>query len=271
MSERDSYPPGVPCWVDTLQPDPEAAMRFYEQLFGWEFDGPGPGGYYVARLRDRDVAGLGTSPDREAPPTTAWNTYVSVSAVNDALAKAEPAGAEVLAGPIDAEPAGRLAVISDPTGAALGLWEAHERKGAQLVNEPGAWAMSFLNTPDPGRAKAFYTDLFGWETEAFGAAPGAEITLWRVPGYTGGEAAQPVPRDVVGGMMPTVAADVPPSWSVDFWIEDADRAAANAQNLGGRVVQAPRDVPGFRNAVLADPSGAAFSVSSLKFAPPQGT
>ena len=41
MSERNGYPPGVPCWVDTQQPDPRAAMRFYEGLFGWEFSGPG--------------------------------------------------------------------------------------------------------------------------------------------------------------------------------------------------------------------------------------
>ena len=38
MSERDGYIPGVPCWVDTSQPNPEAVLGFYSGLFGWEFE-----------------------------------------------------------------------------------------------------------------------------------------------------------------------------------------------------------------------------------------
>jgi predicted enzyme related to lactoylglutathione lyase len=62
VSRRDEYPSGVPCWVDVLEPDPVAATRFYGGLFGWEFDGPGPGDYYEARLRGRHVAGVGAQP-----------------------------------------------------------------------------------------------------------------------------------------------------------------------------------------------------------------
>ena len=41
MSERDEYPDGVPCWVETLQPDPSAAATLYGGPFGWAFAGPG--------------------------------------------------------------------------------------------------------------------------------------------------------------------------------------------------------------------------------------
>ncbi|MBV9234032.1 MAG: VOC family protein, partial [Candidatus Eremiobacteraeota bacterium] len=82
MSLRTEYPAGVPCWVDTLQPDPHAAMRFYGQLFGWEFAGPGHmpdgGEYYVAQLRGLDVAGIGSMPKASAGPGAFWNTYVAV-------------------------------------------------------------------------------------------------------------------------------------------------------------------------------------------------
>ena len=81
MRERDGYPPGVPCWVDTAQPDPEAAAAFYGGLFGWEFEdrmpADAPGRYLVAQLRGRDVAAVGSLPPgcprrRSGTPTSGW-------------------------------------------------------------------------------------------------------------------------------------------------------------------------------------------------------
>lgn len=265
MSERSDYPTGVPCWVDTLAPDPQAAMRFYEQLFGWEFAGPGqtpgdpPGQYFVARLNGRDVAGVGSLADESTG--SAWSTYISVGDVDDAVRRATDAGAALLAGPIQASPAGRLAVLADPTGAAFGVWEPERRQGAQLVNEPSAWAMSALQTSDPDGAKRFYGELFGWQAEPLDMG-GLEGTLWRLPGYVGGEPQQPVPRDVVAVMVP-LDGEGQPQWTVDFWIDDADAAAAKAPELGGAVLAPAHDTAGFRQAVLADPHGAVFSVSTL--------
>ncbi|MBV8990745.1 MAG: VOC family protein [Solirubrobacterales bacterium] len=267
MSERSEYPPGVPCWIETLVADPEATMGFYSELFGWDFAGPGampgdpPGSYSVARLRDRDVAGIGSRPQASMPP--AWTTYISVANVEEAVQRASAAGADVLAGPTNAAPAGRLAVLADPAGAVFGLWEAELRQGAQLVNEPSAWAMSGLQTTDPAGAKAFYGELFGWSHEAFDAG-GAELTLCRMPGYVGGEPHQPVPRDVVAALLPIAGEQTQSFWGVDFWIDDADAAAAKAAQLGGSVLVAPHDTPGFRNTILADPNGAAFSVNERR-------
>jgi uncharacterized protein len=268
MSERTHYQPGVPCWVDTLAPDVDAAMRFYGELLGWEFAGPGvmpsdpPGRYFVARVRGRDVAGVGSQPQQG--PAPAWNTYVAVAGVDEAVRRARDAGAEILAGPIDASPAGKLAVVGDPAGAVFGVWEPADRQGAELVNEPSAWSMSLLHTSDPVRAKAFYAEVYGWEQESFDMG-GAEGTLLRLPGYVGGEPNQPVPRDVVAVMLPLDGGgkSTRSHWSVDFWIDDADAAAAKASALGGKVVTPPHDIPGFRTAVLADPHGAVFSVSKL--------
>lgn len=266
MSERSDYPAGVPCWVDVLQPDPEAGMRFYGELFGWEFEGPGempgdpPGRYWVATLRGEEVAGIGSLPTEDPATPVAWNTHVAVASVEDAASRVTPAGGEILLGSIDATPAGKLAVIRDPTGAALCLWEAHSRQGAQLVNEPSAWSMSALETTDPERAIQFYRGLFGWQPEPFG-----QMTLWRLPGFVGGEPQQPVPRDVVAGMMPVSNGGGTSLWNVDFWISDADAAAEKTAALGGQVLMAPHDVPGFRRAVLADPSGASFSINQLLY------
>jgi len=276
MSERERYPAGVPCWVETLQPDPQAAMGFYGPLFGWEFVGPGPmpgdppGQYFVARVRGRDVAGIGSLPDRSATSAPAWSTYVRVDSADETAEKAKTAGGSLRDGPFDVAPAGRMAVLADPAGALVCAWEAGTREGAQLVNEPRAWAMSLLHTTDPESSKAFYGAVFGWRPEPFGAA-GAEITLWRLPGYAGGEPHQPVPRDVVGVMAPT-GGDGSPSaaqahWSVDFRVDDADATAEHAARLGGKVIVPPHDTPGFRSTVLADPESVVFSVSGLTAGP----
>ena len=53
MSHEDRYIAGVPCWIDTEQPDPDAAVAFYGDLFGWEYEDvnppEAPGKYYIAR------------------------------------------------------------------------------------------------------------------------------------------------------------------------------------------------------------------------------
>ena len=68
MSTREDYPAGVPCWVDTNQPDPAGAARFYCGLFGWQAEDampPGAGAhYYMARIDGRDVAAISSQPPR---------------------------------------------------------------------------------------------------------------------------------------------------------------------------------------------------------------
>ena len=264
MSRREDYPAGVPCFVDTLTADLDTAMGFYGGIFGWEFAGPGampgdpPGDYYVARLHGDDVAGLGTLPASGAAPTPpGWNTHVAVDSVGETADRARAAGGTVLVEPFGVPPAGRMAVIADPAGAAFVAWEAGDRAGAARVNEPSAWSMSLLATPDPAAAREFYGELFGWQAEEFGPS----LWLFRRPGYVGGEPSQPVPRDVVAAM---AAGEGPATWSVDFWIADAEAAAAAAAGLGGTVVAEPFEEAMFRRAVLAAPDGATFSVSQLQ-------
>ncbi len=253
MSERDTYPAGVPCWVETLQRDRRAAQRFYGALFDWQIVASDEDDYAVTRLRGRDVAGVGLLSDPDLPE--AWYTSIRVDTVGDAVGAVRAAGGRVLHAAIEAEPAGRLAVVADPQGAVFCVWEAACREGAQVINEPGAWAMSALQAPDIDAATAFYGAVFGWQAEAFGPA-----TLFRRPGFVGGTPTQPVPRAVVAVAMPDASA----RWGVDFWVADTEATAARAVELGGSVVHGPFDRPPFRSALLADGAGAVFSVSQLR-------
>jgi uncharacterized protein len=278
MSTRDQYPTDVPCWVETLQPDPRAAMRFYEGLLGWESAEPEvtgsglPGEYFVARVDGRDVAGIGTLPAVGDPPTPAmpvWSTFVRVESAAESAERGVNAGGRLLLGPLDAGSAGRWAALLDPTGAAFGIWEARDRPGAQLVNEPRTWAMSALHTPDPAVAAKFYGETFGWVSEPI--APGAPVTLFRLSGYIGGEPGQVIPRDVVAVMTSTEQGpdvpSIPPHWNVNLLVDDTDDTAGRAVELGGTILIAPMNTPGFRSAVLMDPQGAAFSISHVVTTP----
>lgn len=172
-----------------------------------------------------------------------------------------------------------MGVCSDPSGAKFGLWQAGKRAGAALVNEPGTWNFSELNTPDPDGAKTFYGAVFGWELSELGGGSG----FFRMPGY-GAFLAERDPdvrkrqadvgapegfEDAVAWLVPATAetpADAkPPHWSVTFAVDDADAIADRAVELGGTVLVPPVDAPWVRMAVVADPQGAMFTAS--KFTP----
>ena len=280
MRERDGYIPGVPCWVDTSQPDPEAGVAFYSGLFGWEFEDvmpPGsPGQYFVARLGGGDVAAVGSQPE-EAPPAAVWNTYIWVDSADETAAKVTAAGGRVLMEPFDVMSAGRMAVCADPEGAAFCAWQAKEHRGARIVNEPGSLNFNDLNTRDPEAAKAFYGAVFGWKVLALDGG----FAMWTLPGY-GDHLEQSDPgfrermaeggapagfEDVVASLVPIAGdqPDTPPHWGVTFAVDDADATARKAAELGGQVVVAPFDAPWVRMTVLTDPQGATFTAS--KFVP----
>jgi uncharacterized protein len=280
MNERDGYIPGVPCWVDTSQPDPKAAVDFYSGLFGWEFEDvmpPGaPGEYHIARLQGGDVAAVGSQMEG-APPMAVWNTYVWVDSADETASKVSDAGGKVLTDPFDVMESGRMAVFVDPEGAAFCAWQANQHKGARIVNEPGSLNFNGLNTRDPEGAKSFYGSVFGWETLDVGGS----FTAWTLPGY-GDHLEQNDPglrermaeggapagfEDVVASLnpIPEDQPDTPPHWSVTFAVDDADAIASRAEELGGQVLVPPFDAPWVRMTVITDPQGATFTAS--KFVP----
>ena len=290
MPERDGYIPGVPCWIDTSQPDPEAAADFYSGLFGWEFEDvmppDSPGKYLIGRLRGLDAAAVGSIPEA-APPIAMWNTYIWVENADETAAKVRDAGGNVLMEPFDVMDAGRMALFTDPEGAMFCVWQAGEHRGAQLVNEHGSVNFNGLGTRDVEGAKRFYGSVFGWTTLALDG--GAQ--MWTLPGYGDylsrdnpdlrkltAEAGAPEEFvDVVASInpIPDNEPDTPPHWSVTFAVEDADAIAAHASELGGEVIAPPFDAPWVRMTVIRDPQGATFIASKFvpenkDLAPPAG-
>ena len=271
MTGPRTYPPGVTCWVDTEQPDPDAAAQFYGELFGWtltEAMPPGaPGSYLIATLDGQDVAAIAP-----AASTATWNTYVAVDDADTTAAAVTAAGGRVIAAPQDAGPGGRLAVVSDPVGAPFRLWQPRRRLGAQLVNVPGAWNFSDLHTPEPERSVRFYHDVFGWVVADLGPnrvlqvpGYGDHLAATVDPGIRERQAAAPPGfADVIGALVPSESGE-PASWQVTFSVADRDESASRAEKLGATVLSSS-DQQWSRRARLRDPQGAEFVVS--QFTPP---
>jgi predicted enzyme related to lactoylglutathione lyase len=182
--------------------------------------------------------------------------YVNVDDADATAGRVAAAGGSVLVAPMDVMEAGRMAIVADPLGAVIGLWQPKQHTGAQLANEPGTFCWSELITTDLDQAKSFYKAVFGWDAEDQGPPGGP-------PAYTGWKVAG---RDV-GGMMlkqPDMPADMPPNWGVYFVVVDTDDTAATAKELGGAVFVEPTDIEPGRFAVLADNVGAVFNVLALK-------
>ncbi len=256
MSERTSYRPGTPSWVDLGTPDQDQAVGFYSALFGWEVEeSENPeqtGGYRMATLRGKAIGGLMKLMQEGQPP--AWMTYVSVTDAEEIADEVRAAGGNVMVGPMDVLEIGRMAVFADPTGAVFGIWQPRAFVGAGLVNEPGAFTWNELNTRDPDAAKAFYTAVFGWEVTEHDMGEMGSYVEWKQ-----GE-------DSIGGMMDMrgrVPDEVPAHWLTYFAVEDTDAAVARVKELGGGVAFGPIDIMAGRFAVVHDPHGATFAVIKM--------
>jgi uncharacterized protein len=248
MGERTCYAPGTFSWSELATSDAGAAKSFYSGVFGWTYDdNPIPGGqvYSMASRDGKHVAAIFGS---DQPPH--WNCYVTVASVEESAARAGQLGADVMAEPFDVMDIGRMAVIADPTGAALCLWEARSHIGASLVNTPGALTWNDLVTPDADAAARFYGELFGWTTEEIPDAGGYRV-IKHGDRMNGGI----MPQDPEG-----MGSGTPPNWMPYFGHEDVDRLLGEVGGLGGQVLNGPVRMPQGSIAVLGDPQGAAFAV-----------
>ena len=250
MGTRDTYAPGVFCWADLATGDPDAAKAFYARLFGWEYEDVDAGDgrtYTLASAGGRVAAGLMAAIDA-GPPR--WQSYIAVTSADDTAAQAGAAGAEVLAGPMDVGPAGRMALLQDPAGAVVFAWEAGDRAGAEVVNEPGALCWNDLQTRDVATAIAFYGDVFGWRLTRVEGAPDDRHSIQVGDALNGGIAAIPE----------AAGPDLPSHWLACFAVRDVPAAHADVEAAGGRAVTGVLELPGGRFAVVADPQGAAFGL-----------
>lgn len=254
MVEFTGYDEGTPCWVDLMTPDVEVAQRFYGGLFGWQFTdtGEASGGYLLATMGGKLVAGIGKQPE-EQPGPSAWTTYLWTDDADAAVARIAEAGGRVFVGPMDVPGAGRMAIAADSTGAVFGVWQGREHRGAALANEPGAFTWNENVNDDPTAARAFYEKVFGYTYDKF--------PDWPVP-YDVFKVDDTV-RGGIGEKPAEGRAITPNSWNTYFSVSDTDAAVEAATTHGGVIMIPPTDTVAGRMACIVDPEGAPFSIISV--------
>ena len=229
-------------------------MEFYSAIFGW-VDDPQPiyenWSYHMQKLNGLEAAAIyqQQADERKLGVPPHWNTYFSVTNVDESVAKVQQAGGSLLFGPMDVFAAGRMAMLQDRQGAAFAVWQAEGHIGCRVKGEPVAIMWNELMTSDQTDATEFYTGLLGLGS---GSMEGPmEYTLLKVSG-----------DDVAGVMQITEdMGPVPPNWMVYFGVANVDDTTSQAEALGAIVLVPGTDIPGVgRFATIQDPQGAVFGM-----------
>jgi predicted enzyme related to lactoylglutathione lyase len=257
--EMTAYENGAPCWVDLMTTDRGKAIAFYTGLFGWtegEDAGPDMHHYTQFLLGGKTVAAVVdmVADSAAGGMTSTWTTYLAVDDLDVVAAKVVPAGGTVAMPPMVVAEAGRMAMVADPSGALVGLYQAGEHIGAELIYEAGTMGWNELATRDPEKALIFFNDVLGWTDQP---KPMGSVSYHEIQNN----------GRTVAGCMPMEGdrwpADAASHWMVYFVVDDTDATATKATELGGVVNEVPADNPYGRVAVLSDPTGGVFSVITM--------
>ncbi|WNG81170.1 VOC family protein [Mycobacterium sp. ITM-2016-00316] len=251
-----SHPLGAPCWIDLSTSEIGRAQQFYGAVFGWTFESAGPeyGGYVSAFVDGVQVAGLMPNDPQWNMPDR-WNTYLHTADADATIEAITAAGGFSCGGAMDIPAKGRMAMVCDPTGGMIGLWQPTEHLGFEATGVAGAPVWHQLTTRDFAETLDFYRAVFGWQAQV--EADSDEFRYSTV--VFDGEQRIGV---MDGGAF--MAADEPSNWFFFLGAEDVDKAQQLIVDNGGSITRPAEDTPYGRLASVADPTGAGFSLSSLQ-------
>jgi predicted enzyme related to lactoylglutathione lyase len=205
----------------------------------------GEGMVYTMFQHDgHDIAGLGPQQPDQAGMPSVWNSYIAVDDADSLMGRVRELGGTVVAEPFDVFTSGRMAVIQDPTGAFVSMWQARDHIGSGLVNTPGAITWNELATRDPQQAQDFYSALLGW---TFSPGPRPDYRMFYVGDRVNGGVIQ----------MDDSWGDLPPHWMLYLSVKDIDEVVQKVPASGGKVHTGIMDAGTVgRFAVVSDPVGA---------------
>lgn len=249
------FPHGTFSWTDVASTDIEKTKTFLTSLFNWTAEdmptGEGLPDYTMFRLDGHYVAGGSQTYAPEMP--SYWTSYINVDNVDEIIRLVEQNEGKVTMPAMDVLDSGRMAVIQDPTGAQVGLWQPKRHIGAGIVNTIGAMCWNELYTPDIEKAKAFYHAVFHWEYDMDNVLGYATI---KHNGRMNGGIMQIT--EEMKGMQPV--------WITYFTVKNLEESITKVQELGGKV-HMTRDIDPGKIAMVSDPANAPFILMEMHETP----
>jgi len=257
-----TFKPGDPCWVDLFTSDPDRSIAFYGELLGWTAEAAGPeyGGYITFSKDGKAVAG-GMRNDGSSGGPDQWTVYLQSADAEATAATAAQRGGQVVLPAMQVGEMGSMAILGDPGGAGIGVWQPQAHTGFEAIGTvgDGKWidhvghpSWFELHTPAYDDSLRFYREVFGWQ-DPFTVSDAPEFRYTTIHSVT----------PMLGGVMDSTAfqpAGAPGGWRVYFGVEDVDTAVKTLVGLGGSVEREPENTPYGRLAAVRDPSGVAFSL-----------
>jgi predicted enzyme related to lactoylglutathione lyase len=260
MPKVDTFPPGAPCWFELFTSDPDKSRAFYEELFGWTSQDMGPDyGHYINFSKGGVLIAGGMKNDGQSGAPDAWSVYLTTDDTDRTVKEAGANGGQVIVPAMDVMTLGKMAVLIDSGGAAIGAWQPGEMRGFGLSGEPGTPSWFELHTRDYDKVLGFYRDVFKWDTFTVSDTPEFRYSTLGKPD-SGNERAGVMDSS---GFLPE---GVPAHWTVYFHVDDVDATVARIKKLGGGVVMPVDDTPYGRLAAVTDNNGVQFSLRT----PPKG-
>ena len=253
MTYIAEHKPGAFCWVELATNDQAAAKKFYTSLFGWAVeDSPiGQDEYYsMFKLEGQNVGAAFTLGKEQQGVPPNWGIYIVVDSADTSAERGAKLGGKICAPPFDVAEHGRMAVLTDPSGAFFSVWQPKLHPGIGISGVDGTLCWADLSVPNPAAATKFYAALFGWKIEA-----GEHDTSGYLHIMNG--------EDFIGGVQPASQRNpnAPPHWLAYFLTSNCDATAAKAKQLGAKFFLEPMTMENVgRMAVVADPQGAVFAI-----------
>lgn len=246
-------------WYELLTSDPKAAVAFYTEVVGWKTQPFGEGSDYTMWVGSQGPLGGVTKMPEQAKAMSAppyWQANVMVQNLDESVAKVKQLGGKVYH--VEAVPTvGRFAVIADPQGAVLAIFQPEGEMAPHDITKDGEFSWNELSTTDYEAGFAFYNQVVGWQKLGeFSMGPMGTYLLWGRDGkQLGGMMKMPPNMKTPDGRA------VPPNWMYYVTTSDLDAALARAKAKGATVLNGPMEVPGGQRVVqLMDPQGAAFAL-----------
>ena len=236
-------------WFEYVSKDARKAQGFFGELFGWSTKAvPMPQGEYtmIAAPDGRTIGGYFAAPDPKTP--AGWLPYLQVQSAADIAAQVKKLGGSVMKQPFKVGDFATMAIVADPLGASLALWQPSNREEPPKPTV-GHFVWNELPSKNPEASVKFYTQIGGFTESKMDMGGMGTYHLLESDGQSR------------AGIMAQQMPEAPHAWLPYVQVASADQTVEKARKLGATIAVPATDIPNVgRFAIFVDTQGTATGI-----------